>query len=175
MAKGSEWERNICKFLSKWIQGTEKPYIFWRGHGSGGMFTTSDAVGEAFSGDVYSVRKEGYFFTDRFVIEAKNGYKSASFDKHFKYNKSDPLKEFWTQVSNDSKKSDKMPMLIYKKKGLPTPWLGINPIVYDKLKIHLRGLRFMHVGWGMESLDDIWFFEMKEFFDSITPEIIKEL
>ena len=103
MAKGSGWERDTCKFLSKWIQGTEKPYLFWRGRGSGGMFTVSEGgVGDAFSGDVYSVRPEERFLTDHYSIECKDGYANTSLDKFFKYNKSDPLKSFWEQCVDDA-------------------------------------------------------------------------
>jgi len=41
-SKGSEFERQTCKDLSKWIQGTEKPYLFWREILSGGLATISE-------------------------------------------------------------------------------------------------------------------------------------
>lgn len=172
MAKGSGWERDVCKFLSKWMQGTEKPYLFWRGRGSGGMFTTSNGlVGDDFSGDVYSTRPESSWFCSLFSVECKDGYPSASFDKHLKYNKADPLYEFWKQTTEDARKSNKKPLLIYKKKGLPTPWVGITEESYGVLKECFTKIRFVHLRWV--DLDDMYFFEMKEFFKAITPEIIK--
>lgn len=173
--KGSEWERKVCKFLSKWIQGTENPYLFWRQPASGGIATISQENAENLSGDIRSISPLSEDFCNKFCIECKSGYKSTSFDKHFKYNISDPLKSFWVQVSNDAEKSNKKQMLIYKKKGLPTPWIGIDTEIYSKLNPHFKGLRFIHIGWGMEKLEDIWFFEMNEFFDRVTPENIKEL
>lgn len=173
MAKGGGWERDVCKFLSKWIQGEEKPYLFWRGRGSGGTFTRSDLVGESFAGDVYPVREEGKFLTDRFIIECKDGYKNASFDKHLKYNKSDDIRDFWIQTCEPTEDIKKHPMLIYKKKGMPTPWLGIDFCVYSLLKPYLEGLRFVHLKWG-EDLRDTYFFEYKEFFATISPSIVKK-
>ena len=174
MAKGGNWERDVCKHLSKWLQGTEKPYIFWRGRGSGGMFTISEGeVGDTFSGDIYPVRQEGRFLTNIFSVECKEGYKEASLNKHLKYNKSDPIKSFWDQTVNDANKSNKSPMLIFKKKGYPTPWLGITYDIYNKLHKYLKDLRFIHLYWV--DLPDTYFFEYKEFFDIITPDIIKEI
>ena len=48
-AKGSAWERDLCKIFSKWINGTEKPYVFWRGRGSGAMFSIDNSLGDAFA------------------------------------------------------------------------------------------------------------------------------
>ena len=174
MAKGGEWERKVAKLLSKWLTGKEKPYQYWRMPASGGLATIHKDNMEL-TGDIMALTPEAEFLVNKFCIECKAGYKEASFDKHFKYNKSDPLKSFWTQVSNDSVKSGKRPMLIYKKKGLPTPWVGIGPGTYFCLQDSLRNIRFIHIGWGTQSLSDIWFFEMKEFFDLITPEYVKEL
>lgn len=173
MAKGGEWERDVCKFLSKWINGEQKPYVFWRGRGSGGMFTVSEGdVGEKFSGDIYPVREEGKFLTDIFSIECKSGYKEASLDKFLKCNKSDPIREFWEQCVDDAKKAGKRSMLIFKKKGYPTPWLGISYEVYQMLKGYLEPCRMIHLYWN--DLPDTYFFEYRGFFNIITPEIIKE-
>lgn len=173
MAKGGDWERNVCKFLSKWVQGTEKPYIFWRGRGSGSMFTVTEGIGESFSGDIYSVRDEGKFLTDKFSIECKSGYKDASFDKHFKYNKKDFVREFWIQTIQDAIKAEKMPMLVFKKHGMPTPWLGITPETYEMLKDDLAGIRYIRLYWAQD-LPDTIFMEMKEFFECVKPNDIEE-
>lgn len=174
MAKGGSWERDVCKFLSKWINGTEKPYVFWRGAGSGAVFTKNNLVGERFAGDVYHVREEGKFLTDKFVIECKCGYKEASFNKHLKYNKSDPIRDFWHQVINDALNTDKQPMLVFKKKGYTTPWVGISHSIFYKLEHNLLGVRFVHLRWDIE-LSDCYLFEYKEFFEKITPDIIKDI
>jgi hypothetical protein len=170
--KGGAFERDICKDLSRWIQGKEKPYIFWRGRGSGGVFTSSALVGEAFAGDIYLVRQEGKFLTDRFSIECKTGYKEASIDKHLKYNKSDPLKSFWEQCTEDARKTNKSPLLIYQKKGMQPKWVGINTITRDRLRPYLKGMRYIHLHWA-EDLDDTWFYGYDEFFLTISPEIIE--
>ena len=174
MAKGGEWERNVCKYLSKWINGTENPYVFWRGAGSGACFTKNNLVGDRFAGDIYPVRDEGRFLTDRFVLECKSGYKTATLDNHLKYNKKDFIREFWEQVVNDSIKTEKFPMLIFKKKGFPTPWLFISYDVYNKIKNNINSIRCVHIIYEKE-LPDMYGFEYKEFFSIVTPDVIKEI
>lgn len=170
-SKGSQWERDVCKFMSKWVTGQEKPYLFWRGHGSGAMFTNNANVGQAFSGDIYAVSEEGKFFTDLFSIECKNGYPKTSLDLHFKYNKSDDFKDFWTQTTNDAEKSSKFPLLIFKKKGLTVQWLCISQEVYSKFDKYLGNIRCIKIGWV--DLPDMYIFSMEEFFENVTCEIFK--
>uniref|UniRef100_A0A6M3JMK8 YqaJ viral recombinase domain-containing protein n=2 Tax=viral metagenome TaxID=1070528 RepID=A0A6M3JMK8_9ZZZZ len=171
-SKGGDFERNICKFLSFWIQGSEKPYLLWRQPASGGMATISEEnIG--LTGDIRSISPLSEFLTDRYNIECKNGYDEASLDKHLKYNKTDPLRDFWIQTTNDATKSNKYPMLVYRKKGLSTPWIGISTVNYNDLYDYLKSLRFIHLHWGMDDLIDTYLFEMKEFFSTITPDIIK--
>lgn len=169
---GGQWERDVCKYLSKWINGIDKPYVFWRGRGSGAVFTNNDEVGEAFSGDIYCVRPEGKFLTDKFSIECKNGYKGASLDKHLKFNKTDILKDFWIQTVGDAEKSNKSPMLIFKKKNIK-PWLGISYNTFQKYNEYLNKMKFIHIRWDKEILD-CYLFQMEDFFKKITPEIICE-
>jgi hypothetical protein len=169
-SKGGAFERNVCKFLSKWIQGTEKPYIFWRGRGSGGVFTQDISAGEDFAGDIYLVRPEGKFLSDTFSIECKNGYPKASIDYHLKYNKSDPIREFWNQCNTDANLTKRYPLLIYKKLGIKPTFVGINSTVYDKLKPELKGLRFVHLCY--DTLPDVYLFGMDEFFGAMTPQVV---
>jgi hypothetical protein len=173
MGKGGGWERDVCKYLSKWIQGTEQPYIFWRGRGSGAMFTNSNCmVGEAFSGDVYCVKPEGAFLTDRFSIECKSGYPKASLDKHLKYNKDDCILKFWTQCYEDALKSNKLPMLIYKKKGMPVPWIGINNVSYETVASKLVNCRIVKLIWEINDCPSVNLIGMDDFFNNISPRFI---
>ena len=174
MASGSNWERDVCKFLSLWVQGTEKPYLFWRGRGSGSVFTRDDLSGESFAGDIYHVREEGKFITDKFTIECKAGYPQTSLDNHLKYNKKDWVREFWLQTINDAHKTNKFPMLIYKKKGFSTPWLGICENTFPYFKESVNDIRYIHVRYEDE-IEDIYFFELYEFFNNINIDEIKSI
>lgn len=174
---GSSWERDVCKKLSKWINNTEKPYVFWRSGGSGSVYTISEGeAGKEFSGDIYCIREEGKFLTDIFSIECKSGYDNASFNKHLKYNKSDTIYCFWEQCVNDAHSCEKWPMLIFKKKGYSTPWVGISYALYEeRLKHFLRKIRHVHLSWEEDvDLPDVHFFELYEFLHTITPSIMIE-
>lgn len=171
-AKGGTFEREICKYLSKWIQGTEKPYIFWRGRGSGGVFTQDISSGEDFAGDIYLVRPEGKFLSDRFSIECKNGYPKASIDYHLKYNKADHIRGFWQQCTQDAMLTNRRPMLIYKKLGIKPTFVGIDHITFCELGELLYGLRYIHLNYGNVE-PDLYLFGLGEFFEYISPEAIK--
>jgi hypothetical protein len=172
-SKGSAFERDICKYLSNWINGSEKPYVFWRGRGSGAMFTVSNSIGEAFSGDIYCVRPEGKFLTDKFSIELKNGYPATSLDKFFKENKSDPFESAWAQCVNDATIANKYPMLIFKKKGLGAIWLCISKDTYNSLNKYFKDIRYLYLNFNNNDLLNLYMFEMNKFFEVITKDIIE--
>lgn len=174
--KGFEFEREICKYLSKWVHGgTTKPYVFWRGRGSGGVFTMDEDSGDDFAGDIYLIRPEGKFLTDIFSIECKNGYPKTSIDYHLKYNKSDGIKEFWEKVCDCAEKTNRSPLLIYRKKGIKPIFVGIDDYIFKKLYIYLKGVRFVHLSYPDVILPDLYMFGQDDFFDIITPEIMKKI
>lgn len=176
MGKGSSWERDVCKDLSKWIQGTEKPYLLWRQAGSGGVWTRTDGLaGEEFTGDIKSVHDKGKWLTDKWSIECKNGYKEASFDKFLKNNKSDPIKEFWVQCTRDAIQSNKQPLLIYRKKGM-NPWIGFGEKSYKKLTKYVNDVRMVSLSWSKEDdLENLYFFDFKEFLDVVDFTVMKKM
>ena len=173
--KGSDFEREICKYLSKWIQGTEKPYIFWRGRGSGAMFTLDENAGDDFAGDIYLIRPEGKFFADTWATECKNGYPKTSIDYHLKNNKSDGIKDFWTQCCESATKTNRNPLLIYRKKGIKPIFVGIDEYVYIKLRDYIKKFRFIHINYPETELSDLYMVGIDDFFDAITPNIVKEV
>lgn len=173
-SKGSAFERELSRILTVWVSGQENPVLFWRVPASGGCLTRNINIGEAFSGDIRSLHPDADWVTQIFSIEAKNGYPAASFDKHLKDNKTDDIKSFWSQASRDAKIVNKIPLLIYRKKGL-SPWIGVTKEVKDLIdEKHQKTLRFVHLGWNtVDDLEDIYFFDMKMFFELLDPEDVK--
>ncbi len=169
--KGSQWERDIAKYLTKWLTGQDKEYYFWRSPGSGSIGTVTQCNIDL-HGDIIPIKPEAEFFCNIWCIECKNGYGSASLDKHLKSNKNDHIQDFWEQTVNNSIPHGKNPMLIFKKKGNPA-WIGVNNKIQSILYTYLETLNFIHLRWNYEILD-CYFFDMKDFFEKITPEIIKE-
>lgn len=170
--KGSSWERDIAKMLTKWVTGAEKPYVFWRSPGSGAMATISEENKEI-SGDIYTLRPEGAFFTDTFSVECKTGYPLSSFHKCLKGTKTDEIRDFWEQSCRDAKNASKIPMLIYKKKNY-NALVGIP--VSCPLSEKLNKLPSISVNFDAKyDLPSVILVDMKEFFEIITPDDVRSL
>jgi len=167
-AKGSGYERTICKMLSKWLNGKEKPYVWWRSPSSGGLATIT-AQNPNLTGDIISVLPEGNFLTDIFSIEVKTGYPKSSFHKFFKKVKNNEILQFWKQAKLDASKSNKEPMLIYKK-DRKEPLLFIS----ENVKMKLSNLKKINNFRMNIEGEKIYIFNMEEFFTIISPnDIIK--
>lgn len=173
MAKGGENERNVSKFLTKWLTGVEKPYMFWRQDASGGIATVH-IENSHMTGDICSVHPDSRFFTDIFSIECKTGYPKTSFWQHFT-KAHFGIEEFWEQALEDSKKANKHPMLIYRKKGR-RQIVGIDKYVQEKLKTRINDLNHIVVSWKKESpYIDCVLYDMEDFFERVKPDDIRRL
>jgi len=167
--KGGDFEREISKFLSKWLTGKEKPYQYWRMPGSGGLATIHEEnVG--LSGDIRSLTPEAEFLTSIFSIECKTGYPKTTFWQHFKDIKGFPIKLFWKQCINDAKKADKEPMLIYRKKG-KKPVVGITHNV-DKMFRDIWVINSILIRFK-EYLPDLILYDMNDFFNNVKPDDLR--
>ncbi len=129
MAKGSQFERDIAKYISQWIlQDKNAEILIWRSSNSGGQATFSRMRGKRvqknMEGDLIAIDARANFFMDRISIECKNGYKKASIFSLFKNSKSDVLKAFWEQCQRETKESKKVPMLVFKPLG-NSPLIGL--------------------------------------------------
>lgn len=174
-AKGSNEEREFCKFLSKWLTGSEKPYQFWRTSNSGG---TSTVVQENIhmTGDITAITPEARWMGDAWSFEIKTGYPDYSFDKHLKVGrKSTEVEDFWRQCLKDAERASKRPMLIYRKKGYPVV-VGIDCDIKTLLKKKLTqehiNMHSVHLHFGAD-LRDIYFYNMDQFFELIGPSLLK--
>ena len=176
--KGGAFERDISKFLSKWINGKSDPLLFWRQISSGGLLTqlAFGKDGKNLSGDIHAIHEDGQFLTNIFSLELKNGYPSAAFEKHLKENKNDEIKGFWDQCVRDAEKVDKLPLLIFKKMRCST-FLAITPDTFSLLSGEdqiLKDMRMIRIDWKKEdNLPPAVFVDFEEFFQRVTPEHIK--
>lgn len=75
-AKGSDFEREICKRLSKWWTKGERDDVFWRTSQSGGRATQRNKKGQSTHGsygDIAAVDPIGAPLIKMFTIELKRG------------------------------------------------------------------------------------------------------
>jgi len=176
-SKGGPFERYVSKFLTKWLTGKEKPFCFWRMPGSGSLSTIHEECMDL-SGDIRAITKEATVFTDVFSVECKIGYPKTSFWQHFTNVKNFNIKDFWSQCCNDALKSNKFPMLIYRKKN-KTEIVGINEKCYSyikKISPEISDIPTMFIKFDkQDNLDTIVFFNMKKFFEVININTIKKL
>jgi hypothetical protein len=154
------------------MTGQDKELYFWRSPGSGSV-ATINLGNSAISGDIIALKPEASWFTDIFSIEAKNGYKDYSFDKVLKKNKSDPMLSFWEQATGDARSANKLPMLLYRKKGLK-PWCGICERSYEVLKGIVDPVRSITIHWE-NMLPDIYLYDMEEFFKVVTVHDVYDM
>ena len=167
--KGSLWERDVAKTLTKWLTGVEKPYVWWRAPGSGAMATIS-AENKELSGDIIPLRPEGAFLTDKYSIECKVGYPNSNIHKHLKGVKNDEIRLFWEQCCGDADRAGKLPMLIYKKKQF-NALIGVPHINSE-----LGEIPFIQMSWGnVYDLPRLYLFDMEEFLNTVSPEDLKIL
>lgn len=81
MPKGSKYERQICKQLSRWWSGGERDDIFWRVSQSGGRATQRMKKGQrtyGSYGDVAAIDPIGEPLLKQFTIELKRGRSHGS-------------------------------------------------------------------------------------------------
>ena len=81
MAKGSSFEREVCKRLSLWWTDGQDDSCFWRTSNSGGRATARRRRGKktrAHCGDLCAVDEVGKPLTDLITFELKRGYSRLS-------------------------------------------------------------------------------------------------
>lgn len=118
-AKGSSFERLVCKELSLWVSNGEQKDVFWRSAMSGGRSTVARKKGDKLAsqaGDISSVDRLGHVFIDQFVVECKF-YKSLNFESFIKGK--GKLLEFWRHLVDESASYSKKPMLVGKQNNFP--------------------------------------------------------
>jgi len=180
MAKGGEFEREISKFLTKWLTGQEKPYKYWRQDASGGLATIHEE-NVHLTGDIKPLAKDSEFLTDIFSIECKTGYPKTSFWQHVIPTKF-ALEQFWSQCVEDTPEN-KHPMLIYRKLRRK-PIIGINSIIKDSFYFLIKELNHIICTWEKNincercgkahSLEQVFLYDMNDFFELVKPDHIKE-
>jgi len=81
-AKGSSFERHICKLLSLWWTENERDDVFWRTSGSGARAKTRSKKNQTTFGqygDVQAIDPIGQPLIDLCTIEIKTGYSKYSY------------------------------------------------------------------------------------------------
>jgi hypothetical protein len=153
-AKGSNFERRVCKELSLWVTNGNREDVFWRSAMSGGRATIAKRRGVNLrrqAGDITATAPEGHVLTDRFFIEVKH-VRSLDFLSFFTRS-TGSLAKFWMTAKREARKHGLKPMIIAKQNGLPTiVVLPLNSIEqFSNLPSATRRIRFGAV--------EVWLYE----------------
>ena len=119
-AKGSSFEREICRRLSLWISHGSQEDVFWRSALSGGRATVAAKKGLRLAtqaGDISAIHPLGNAFIEAFMVECKN-YADLKFEGLI--TGKGHLAEFWVTAKNEAIKYGKLPMLIAKQNQQPS-------------------------------------------------------
>jgi len=108
-AKGNKYERDVARFLTRWITGKDNPLLFWRSTSSGAFWTTSRCA-EGQAGDISAVHVDGQWFIDQYTIECKS-VAPIKFD----LGHTGDLEKFWGQAINQARGIDREPLLFLKR------------------------------------------------------------
>lgn len=82
MAKGSSFEREICRVLSEWWSGGTRDDLYWRSAASGARATVRFKKGKATAnshGDIAALDEVGAPLLKVVALELKRGYKDTHF------------------------------------------------------------------------------------------------
>lgn len=169
-SKGSSFERDIARYLTKWLTGQDKELYFWRSPSSGAVATINEMNGDI-SGDIIALKTEAKCLVDMFSIELKCGYKDADLSKHLKKTKNNTIKSFWDQCIRDSRMANgKYGMLIFKKDREPT----IVGIEKDTIMEKLMSNKIKNtITLSYKDLPSVVFYDFIDFFDTLKPEQLK--
>ena len=179
-AKGSAFERKVCKLLSLWVSDGIRDDLYWRSAMSGGRASVRFKKGGQKStnqaGDLTAIDPLGKSLLDVFCIECKT-YKSLHFKSLlFLKPKDQSFVSFWKQTTTTAHQHDRLPMLIAKQKSNVETLICIDPKGLQQLNSRNKGY-FMSDYLYSDKLK-MYIFILEDFvymFDLRKPAIRKRL
>lgn len=194
--KGQNFEREQCRKLSRWWSNGENADLFWR---QKVRVTKKSPNAERQLGDVCCMGKNGFEFTDTFSIELKSGY-SVTNNNQTKKKEKDGVKlrsnvkntawdlleiidskqiddsltilNFWKQCESDAEKSGKIPLLIFKR-DYHLPVVVVDDKFLYELIPYVDKPDVRRIILKIDKKKSLMFFRYDDFFEWITPEIVK--
>lgn len=180
--KGSAFERDICKALSRWWTEDARDDVFWRTAGSGGRATNRAKTGRQTAGaygDITYVDAIGEPLMRLCCFELKRGYGSWGaldlIDK-ISVGRSKPpvIAQFWAQAKKSAEDAGAdYPVVIFRRDGRSS---GI--IVPKAFLLALAPYAGPHRGKKLIAEidgDPVIIMELAEFFDYCPSEHIRSL
>src|SRR5574338_1536928 len=157
--KGSKFERDIARDLSKWL-GEEKT-VFWRSASSGAAATQSKNKANAshYCGDLVSIAPVSQKFIDTFYVELKH---RKDIEAHKVFTRNGFLWNTWLHTVEQAKDFNKLPLLIARQ----SRWETLVMICETGMwKLHV----YPHVGYGYDMCGGAIIMSFKRFAEMMPP------
>lgn len=162
-AKGSAFERLVCKELSLWVSNGIRDDLYWRSAMSGGRasvrFKKTNKTSSTQAGDITAIDPLGKPLLDVFCIECKT-YKALHYQSLlFLKPKDSSFVGFWTQARDAANDHNLTPMLIAKQNKNAEPVVCLNTKGLNKLNGSTYAETYLY-----SSVLDLYVFIMTDFF-----------
>ena len=173
MAKGSSYEREVCKLLSKWWTDGHTDAVFWRTSNSGGRATVRGSKGTTNQhGDICATDPVGLPLLRVFALEIKRGYPRSTI--HDLIDSDGTPKGSYASWISQAKASQKLAgsksWMILHKRDRREPTVTLPDPIFMNL-LHTSGLEkpappFAITSYGADVLATI---RLDAFLSNITP------
>ena len=191
MAKGSSFERDICRQLSLWWTNGEDDSCFWRTSNSGGRATARGKQGKKTTGhygDIAATDGRGEPLTRLLTIELKRGYSHLSLQDLLDLpigKKGGNAGENWSdwlhKAQRDHEAAGSFSWLMIVRRDRREPLVVAPDHLVMGLAEHSLGdansytaasIRILprHINTGY-----LWAFLLRDFLEDVTPACIKAL
>ncbi len=183
MAKGSSFERDVCKLLSRWWSHNKRDDIFWRTSGSGARATKRKGK-KTFGqyGDVQAIDPVGQPLIDMICFELKKGYCNQTFanliekSQHPKAT-SQGFDSFVLQTMKNYGGSSSKYWAIITKRSLRDTLITIPFCFYQKLRKECKVVPCYYIHCQLSNGQGVKLFgtTLAAFLETVTPETILKI
>ena len=164
-AKGNKYEIQICRKLSKWASGRDKPLWYWKSGSSRAQATLTKEVKSKLGGDVVAIDERGSFLTEILVIEVKDVKTTNILDFITPSKSKDNIKGWWEKVSKQAEEAGREPCLIFHRYKSKYSYVLFYSEFIDKLDmfigveagIDIAGVRILEFDYFLDQIDP-WMF-----------------
>jgi len=179
-AKGSLFEREVCRSFSLWWSNNTNDAIFWRSDSSGARATVRTKQGKQTAnsyGDMSSVDQSGFPFINRVLVEMKRGYNSSSiqdFVDRSPNSKKLPYEVFTDKLNQELKSSGRDFWMLVIKRDRREKIAFVNraffQFIREQMEARCKNWMFIRV------IKDGYYycFKLDDFFNCVAPSSFKE-
>lgn len=157
--KGSQFEREVCVQLSKWITDGEREDVYWRSAMSGGRATVAHRKGKHHStqvGDISCIHPAGHKFSEAFAIECKF---YADLNYQGLLTGKGKLLDFWKEIKKQSRDHNKHPFLVARQNRMQT-MICVDIAGRQKLDLRYKDILLVSVRHNMHIIEAERFFKV---------------